>query len=123
MTVKERLLPNDKHQIETGSLVKMVDNDYYYDNGSLKLFIYQNCMKIQLDVEDPDTNQRVIETHYEYHEDMFNSGSYEMFYEYIMTLQQSVFQLWKNPNYNGYITAQGIQERNKLLSLNSRSKL
>ena len=128
MTVKERLLPenrSDKDQVETGALVKMVDNDYYYDNGHFKWFLYENCMKVQVEVEDPDTNKQVIEYHYTYHEDAFISWRYEMFYEYIVMMQKLVMQLWKNPNYNGYITSDGIEDRNKLLSIRSglKSKL
>ena len=121
----QKLFPSDTDKIEQGSLIKVVSNNEYYKFGSkeldatnilYKLAVYQNCIKITLLLDD------VKEIHYEYHEDIFNSGNYEMFDGYIVDLQSLVFNLWQNPNYDGYITNDGINLRNRFIK-SQKSKL
>ena len=120
-----KLFPQDSSKIEPGTLIKLVDNNEYYTFGSKKksdesqvvkyeLGLYENCIIITLLLDG------TTEFHYEYHEDIFNSGNYEMFDQYILDLQLLVFKLWNNTNYNGYITNHGIELRDKFIKTQSK---
>ena len=67
--------------------------------------------------------QGTKEYHYVYHEDVFHREVDKHPSDNTAELQALVLDLWRNPNYNGYITAKGIQRRRELLSLDTLSKL
>lgn len=119
MMTTERLFSEDRNDIDTGALIEVVKTSEFYTKGSNKfnvlrpakfeMAVYENCMRMVIECEG------IKQYHYAYHEDIFHPVNYEQSSREIMELQQWVLNIWKNPNYNGYITSQGIKTRQDLL--------
>ena len=117
--VKERLFPVDRKNIDDGSLIAVVNTKEFNTFGSnkfhaarpakYKMSLYENCIKVMIDSEGDK------QYHYVYHEDIFNEVNYKYYDTEIEKLQWLILNVWKNPNYNGYITSNGIETRAKLL--------
>ena len=117
--LKPRVFPDDRNEIDEGSIVDIMQTDEFYTYGSShynttrpakkKVILHENCIKIIVECDGEVVN------HYVYHEDMFHPSNHQNMDESIAALQRAVLNVWKNDKFNGYITQSGIQTRKKLL--------
>ena len=115
----ERLFSQDRTDVDTGALIEVVNTSEFYTKGSNKfnelrparfeIAVYENCMRMMIECDG------IKRYHYAYHEDIFHPINYKQGSRQMIELQQWVLNIWKNPNYNGYITSQGIKTRAELL--------
>eukprot|EP01083_Nonionella_stella_P000216 671_1 len=127
MDANQRLFPANRKTIEEGPLIEMIQdkNTFVYGSNTMnesrrakhQIQLHENCIKVLVDTEGEK------EYFYVYHEDVFHPSNYKYSNELITNIQCKVLNVWKNPNYNGYITSNGVKRRHKLTQTSAISKI